>query len=55
MRFEIPGSVFESILTEKNPVTLISDIQSLSKPTLFGIVKGEKYPYGRNRRVVPAT
>jgi PAS domain S-box-containing protein len=28
IRFEIPGSVFESFLSEENPVTLISDIQS---------------------------
>lgn len=28
IRFEIPGSVLESILSEKNPATLISDIQS---------------------------
>jgi len=29
IRFEIPGSALESILSEKNPVTLISDIQSI--------------------------
>jgi signal transduction histidine kinase len=28
IRFEIPRSVFESILSEKNPVTLISDMQN---------------------------
>ena len=28
MRFEIPRSVFDSVLTEKEPVTLISDIQN---------------------------
>jgi PAS domain S-box-containing protein len=27
-RFEIPGSVFEAILSEKKPVTFISDVQS---------------------------
>jgi len=39
IRFEIPGSMFESFLSEENPVTLISDIQSYPNPPYFEIFR----------------
>ena len=39
MRFEIPGSVLGAILSDKNPVTLISDIQTFPNPPFFKLFK----------------
>ncbi len=39
VRFEIPGSMFESFLSEENPVNLISDIQSYPNPPYLEIFR----------------
>ena len=54
-RFEIPGSVVESILSENKPVILIKRYSELPKSTLFGNIQRAKYPYDWNCRVVSAT
>ena len=45
MRFEISGSIFESILSEKNPVTYISDIQSVPNPPYLELFREQNDQY----------
>ncbi len=39
MHFEIPRSIFDSVLTEKEPVTLISDIQNQPQPPYLNLAR----------------